>query len=115
MYYTVDNEIIRDYKGDIVTDADEAIEIVIDEYVTYEDYDQWLDEIDGVIEVLGTTYEASYVLKNLSPTDYRVGFSDFTEWLRSDASYNMMKHDTCYILGYEIEGIEEDEEADTVA
>lgn len=47
-----------------------------------EEYDQMLDDCYGDIDVCGSTYSASYALKNLDPTAYNCGKSDF------DSSYD---------------------------
>lgn len=44
---------------------------------TESDYDSFLDECYGDIEVCGNTYSASYALKELDPTAYRCGKVDY--------------------------------------
>ena len=44
---------------------------------TDEEYDSYLDECYGDIDVCGSTFSASYALKNLDPTAYRCGKSDY--------------------------------------
>lgn len=44
---------------------------------TDSEYDDFLDEIDGEIEVGGLTFMASDIIKNCDPTAYRVGKSDY--------------------------------------
>ncbi len=44
---------------------------------TDEEYDDFLDEIDGEIKVGGLTFMASDIIKNCDPTAYRVGKSDY--------------------------------------
>lgn len=109
MFYTVNDEILRDYNNDIIEDQDEAIEAAIDEHITFDDYDRWIDELDGVINVLGTEYDASYILKNISPCDYRLGYTDFTEWLRSDANYELDRHGECFLCDVELIAHEDDD------
>ena len=42
------------------------------EYESSEDeYDSHLDDVYGEVEICGSTYSASYALKNLDPTAYR--------------------------------------------
>lgn len=57
---------------------DKKVEISNFEYEsTDSEYDSHLDECYGDIEVCGGTYSASYALKELDPTAYRCGKSDF--------------------------------------
>lgn len=47
---------------------------------TESEYDEWLDEMDGLsstIEVCGCTFYPSDILKNCDPTAYRCGKSDY--------------------------------------
>lgn len=44
---------------------------------TDDEYDSYLDECYGDIDVCGSSYTASYALKNLDPTAYRCGKSDY--------------------------------------
>ena len=44
---------------------------------TDDEYDSYLDECYGDVDICGSTYTASYALKNLDPTAYRCGKSDF--------------------------------------
>lgn len=47
-----------------------------------EEYDQMLDDCYGDVDICGSTYSASYALKNLDPVAYNCGKSDF------DSSYD---------------------------
>lgn len=42
-----------------------------------DEYDSYLDECYGDIDVCGSIYSASYALKELDPTAYRCGKSDY--------------------------------------
>lgn len=44
---------------------------------TDSEYDDFLDEIDGEVEVGGLTFMASDIIKSCDPTAYRVGKSDY--------------------------------------
>lgn len=44
---------------------------------TDDEYDSYLDELYGDIDVCGYTYSASYALKELDPTAYRCGKVDY--------------------------------------
>ena len=44
---------------------------------TEDEYDSHLDECYGDVDVCGSTYSASYALKELDPTAYRCGKSDY--------------------------------------
>jgi len=43
------------------------------------EYDDWLDEIDGTVKIGNLEYATSVVLKNTDPTAYRCGFSDYQD------------------------------------
>ena len=116
MYFTVygtyprfDDEILRDINGDIITDQADAIDEIITHYISFEEYDEWIDEIDGSLTVLGADYNASYILKKLSPGDYQIGYADFTEWLREGADSDLDRFGECYIWHIELVKHEEDE------
>ena len=49
----------------------------ITELEAYEMYDQMLDECHPMVDVCGYTYDPSRALKELDPTAYRCGFSDY--------------------------------------
>ena len=66
---------IEDKQGEIAT-AQSNIETF--EYsCTDEEYDEYLDNIFDEVEIYGMTYAVSYALKELDPTAYRCGKSDF--------------------------------------
>ena len=44
---------------------------------TDDEYDSYLDECYGDLDVCGSTFSASYALKNLDPTAYRCGKADY--------------------------------------
>lgn len=44
---------------------------------TDDEYDSYLDECCGDIDVCGSLFSASYALKNLDPIAYRCGKSDY--------------------------------------
>jgi len=64
----------------------------ISEYELEQMYDEMLDEVYGVVEIAGMTYDTSRALKDCDPIAYRVGMSDYADSLASD--------------GYRVEGYE---------
>ena len=64
----------------------------ISEYELERMYDEMLDEVYGVVEIAGMTYDTSRALKDCDPIAYRVGMSDYADSLASD--------------GYRVEGYE---------
>lgn len=44
---------------------------------TDDEYDSYLDGCYGDLDVCGSTFSASYALKNLDPTAYRCGKADY--------------------------------------
>lgn len=53
----------------------------IPEYEAYDRYDEFIDEMDGPVKVMGLEYDPSKVLKEVDPTAYETGFND---WLDSE-------------------------------
>lgn len=63
---------------DLLNEAQEAVENF--EYNPSDDeYDAWLDELHGDVTLGYSTWSASEVIKTMSPTDYRVGRTDFID------------------------------------
>jgi hypothetical protein len=50
-----------------------------EEKYTEEDYNTMLDDCYGDVSIAGYTYPTSYVLKEIDPTAYDCGFSDYQE------------------------------------
>lgn len=46
-------------------------------------YDDFLDE-SGEVKVWGCTFRPSYILKELDPTAYRCGYSDYADLMGID-------------------------------
>ena len=57
------------------TDADSIAENVL----TEEDYDQWLDDVFGDVEVASYKYSTSGTLKEIDPIAYNIGYTDFID------------------------------------
>ena len=78
----------------------------------YENYAQWIDDIYPEVEIGFSKFKASTILRELEPTTYRVGFSDYTESLGD----NCFEIGNDYVLENEdelrefYEHLEEDEE-----
>ena len=65
---------------------------MISQYELEQMYDEMLDEVCGVVEVAGMSYDTSRLLKNADPIAYQVGMHDYADSLMSD--------------GYRVEGYE---------
>ena len=84
---------IEDKQGEIAT-AQSNIETF--EYsCTDEEYNEHLDSIFDEVEICGMTYAVSYALKELDPTAYRCGKSDFESNIDLDdiPEYNDLKEE----------------------
>lgn len=55
--------------------------------MTTDDYDDWLDNIYGTIDVCGCEHNASYVLRRVSEYDYLIGWDDFIDSIHDDLVY----------------------------
>lgn len=72
---------------------------------TEDEYDSYLDGCYGDIDVCGSSYTASYALKNLDPIAYRCGKSDF------DSEKDLDDVPEYVTLTEELEELEEQESA----
>ena len=61
------------YSADEINDA-------ISNYAD-ETYDDWLDEINGDVDICGIKYSASYAFQKVDPIAYNVGASDYESFL----------------------------------
>lgn len=61
------------YSADEINDA-------ISKYAD-ETYDDWLDEINGDVDICGIKYSASYAFQKVDPIAYNVGASDYESFL----------------------------------
>lgn len=59
---------------------------VIDEDVAYERYDESMD-CEGEVDVAGTSFLPSKIIKEMDPTMYRCGFVDYCDYLRRDGIF----------------------------
>jgi hypothetical protein len=49
--------------------------------LTEKDYDEFLDEVYGDVQIAGLKYSTSLALKEIDPVAYRCGFADWeSEW-----------------------------------
>src|SRR5699024_622101 len=62
--------------------AETGEEVTEDEL--HDAYDNYLGDIDGDVNVAGMTFGASDVVKELDPIAYRVGLSDFHNFMIED-------------------------------
>jgi hypothetical protein len=56
-----------------------------EEFVEESQYDDFIDDMTGDIEILGMTYCASRVLKEIDPIAYKCCFSDYCDSLEKDS------------------------------
>lgn len=65
-------------------------------------FESHLNEIYGDVDICGSTFQAGWALKELSPTDFRCGQGD---WL--DMDVGIVEIDGCYWDAMEVEEYEE--------
>lgn len=70
-------------------------------------YDEALDEVYGAVKVAACEYETSRALKELDPTAYRCGFSD---WLDAEVGCTLWEYDGEYYDEDPSEFTDDDEE-----
>jgi chromosome segregation ATPase len=56
-------------------------------------YNEWLDEIYGDVEIAGFSYATGHALKELDPTAYRCGKNDYADSLdkEDDPGYQLLQ------------------------
>ena len=47
-------------------------------------YDEMLDECNPMVKIGTLEYSPSWVLKNVDPTAYRIGFSEYIDWITEE-------------------------------
>jgi hypothetical protein len=52
-----------------------------------EAYDEWLDDVYGVVSICGLEYSASAALRRIDRTAYRCGFNDWLDAEITDGRY----------------------------
>ncbi len=57
---------------------------LVTEAEALEMYEEMLDDCEGLVELCGMTYSASYVLREIDPVAYRCGFNDYVDSLTDD-------------------------------
>lgn len=50
----------------------------------YEDYDEWIDDLYPETQIGYLTFRASDILFELDPIAYRVGYSDYQDFMEED-------------------------------
>ena len=58
----------------------EPVEIEVEKY-TKDDYDRMLQDCYGEVKLGNFTWDADYVIRELDPIAYNVGFNDFQEYI----------------------------------
>ena len=74
--YNMKNKIDSEELDEKISDLKEEIE-KLDSNDNEEEYNEFLDDTYGSVNVAGYKYDTSYVLKEIDPTAYSVGHSDF--------------------------------------
>ncbi|QBP33377.1 hypothetical protein SEA_BRUTONGASTER_163 [Gordonia phage BrutonGaster] len=58
----------------------------LDSYDLHEMFDEFVDEIQPAVEILGIHYNASLVLKEVSTIDYQIQYNDWLDARISDGN-----------------------------
>lgn len=77
-----------------------------------ENYDEWLDEIDGEVHIGSLTFWPSEILKKCAPIAYRVGLDEYVSYQYEEAEYELESNDFITVDGidFAIETSEVEEE-----
>jgi len=59
----------------------------LDEYYGDDDYDEWLDEINGKIQIAGVEYQPSQILHSTDPIHYRC---EYSSWIDREAQAGIL-------------------------
>jgi len=73
-----------------------------------QEYDAWLDDVFGEVNIAGNSYDTSTALKELDPTAYRCGKADWLDSENSDNRIVEVKGD--WYLADEVETLLENQE-----
>ena len=83
----------------------QTYEIDADEHI--KDYEDTLHDLYGLVEICGLTYDPAHALKEIDPTAYRCGLSDYVDSLDKEEEPDYME------VKEELEEIESDIETVT--
>ena len=84
---------------------------ILAEELDEEIYDEWLDETCEPVRIGSLEYSPSIVLERVDPIAYRCGYSDFLDYLGSNAEYELEQYGETTVYGLWIELVNEEEEA----
>lgn len=101
-------EELEEQIADIQTQIDN---FEISDHVEESDYDNFIDEIAGDVTILGMSYCASRVLREVDPVAYRCGFSDYCDSMELSeiGAYQELENELDE-LERELDSLDEDEE-----
>ena len=92
IYYVIDKKEFYD--------AESAAEYVVDNYLISDDYDEMINECNGMINICGYEYEASEAFKNVDPIAYNCGYSDFEDSECQNIKYELERMDAGEVNEY---------------
>ena len=72
---------IETIKNQIIDLQNRIDNFEVSDHINESDYDDYIDEINGDVEILGMSYSASRVLQEIDPIAYRCGLSDYADTL----------------------------------
>ena len=102
--YSVNNVDVQ--ADDFWNQLDEALEDEADGLK----YDEWLDDIsDGPIKIGFSVFNVSDILREMDPTTYREGKSDYVEQRREDCMYDLEFDGKTEVCGRHFQIVEKEE------
>lgn len=82
MKYYLNNEVVN-----YDTFAESLLDAITEEYG--DGFEEFLDEVSPPIEIMGMTYDVSYVLQNIDPIAYDIMMSEYFDNVYQDKIYEM--------------------------
>lgn len=86
MNYYINNEKVSKYE------FEETLLDVIVEHCE-DEFDTMLDEVHGEINLVGLTYNTSYVLKEIDPIAYKISFDEYVDYNYQERMYELEREE----------------------
>jgi predicted nucleic acid-binding Zn-ribbon protein len=77
-----EKQALENYLSDLKTELDNFDQ---SDYLSNSDYDNFLDEVFGDVEICGYTYSSSKALEDVDSIAYRCGFTDYCDSVEKDS------------------------------
>lgn len=86
MNYYINNEEVSKYEFE-----DTLLDVIAEN--CEDDFDTMLDEVHGEIELVGITYNTSYVLREVDPIAYKLAFDEYVNFTFEEMMYELEREE----------------------